>query len=149
MSEPSEKNPRPASVRVLLFLGPIVALALVLLLVAWLFGRNRETGDRIHAQLTEKAMVYAMKTYATEYGRPVSGSPQEILAALSGQNERQIVFFQPNSIRTNALGELIDPWGVPYRFDLSKPEAPRIWSCGPNRKDEGGAEGSDDIVSWR
>lgn len=149
MNDHSSEDSRPVSVRMLLFIGPIVALVLVLLLVAWVFGRNGRTGDKIHAQLTEKAMVFAMKSYATEYDRPVSGSPKEILAALSGQNERKIVFFHPNAIQTNAEGELIDPWGTPFRFDLSKPDAPRVWSCGPNRKDEGGAEGSDDIVSWR
>ena len=49
----------------------------------------------------------------------------------------------------NAKGELTDPWGTPYRFDLSDPKSPRVWSCARNRKDDGGAQSSDDIVSWR
>ena len=33
--------------------------------------------------------------------------------------------------------------------DASDPKNPRVWSSGPNRTDEKGAEGSDDIVNWR
>jgi type II secretory pathway pseudopilin PulG len=95
------------------------------------------------------ALHNATKTYATEYGSPVSGSPVQILATLRGNNPRSIVFFDTAPSRFNAQGELIDPWGTPYRFDLSNPKQPRVWSCGPNRKDENGAEGSDDVVSWR
>ena len=69
--------------------------------------------------------------------------------AFRGGNPRKIVFFEARPSSYNAQGAFIDPWGTPYVLDLSKPEAPRAWSCGPNRRDEGGAKGSDDIVSWR
>lgn len=44
-----------------------------------------------------------------------------------------------------------DPWGEPYRY-----RAPGVknvgefdlWSCGPNRRDEGGAASSDDVRNW-
>jgi hypothetical protein len=40
---------------------------------------------------------------------------------------------------------LIDPWDSPYCFDFSEAK-PRIWSWGPNRKNEYGL--GDDITSW-
>jgi hypothetical protein len=94
-------------------------------------------------------LLHATNAYATEYGSPVSGSPAQILATLRGDNPRKIIFFDTVARCINGQGELIDPWGTPYRFDLSDAEKPRIWSCGRNRKDEGGAEGTDDIASWR
>lgn len=104
---------------------------------------------RAEARSFVVALLSATKAYATEYGSPVSGSHAQILAALGGNNQREIVFFDTAASRFNAHGELMDPWGTPYHFDLSDLKQPRIWSCGPNRKDENGAEGSDDIVSWR
>jgi hypothetical protein len=92
----------------------------------------------------------SLKAYLTEYGEMPTGTNAEIMAKLMGRNPRKIVFCDlkgPN--RLNKNGELIDLWGTPYRFDTSDPKNPRVWSCGPNRNDEGGAEGSDDIVSWR
>lgn len=74
---------------------------------------------------------------------------ERAIPALLGENPRKIVFFAGPEKNFTPHGEYLDPWGTPYRFDLSDPKAPRVWSCGPNRKDEGGAEGSDDIVSWR
>ena len=70
---------------------------------------------------------------------------------LRGANPRKIVFFdgKPTAKFNSPQGAFLDPWGTPYRIDLSNPEEPRVWSCGPNRRDEGGAKGSDDIVSWR
>ena len=42
-----------------------------------------------------------------------------------------------------------DPWGSPYRIDVSDPERPKVWSPGKNRKDEPSDLHSDDICSWR
>jgi hypothetical protein len=104
---------------------------------------------RAQARTEAAGLVAAMRLYVTEYGSAVSGDSAQMVAMLQGQNQRKIVFFEPRTDRINANGELIDPWGAPYRFDLSRPGEPRIWSCGPDRKDDGGAAGSDDIVSWR
>lgn len=92
----------------------------------------------------------ALQQYRVEYGEMPQGTNAEITSKLMGQNPRKIVFLEqqgPN--RLNSRGELVDIWDTPYRFDFSSPDMPRVWSCGPNRKDENGAEGSDDIVSWR
>jgi len=91
----------------------------------------------------------ALKAYFTEYSEGLTGTNAQVMTVLRGQNPRKIVFFDSAARDFNSQGEFIDPWGTPLRFDLSKPETPRVWSCGPNRKDDDGAEGSDDIASWR
>ena len=112
-------------------------------------GTPKEHPRRAEARSFVDGLLTATNAYATEYGSPLSGTPAQILATLRGDNPRKIIFFDTLPRQINAQGELIDPWGTPYRFDLSDPQKPRIWSCGRNRKDEDGAEGSDDIVSWR
>jgi general secretion pathway protein G len=47
--------------------------------------------------------------------------------------------------------ELKDPWGNPYEYrfpgDVNE-DSYDLWSWGPNGKDDGGKEGSDDIKNW-
>jgi len=105
--------------------------------------------DRARSKTEMTGFVTCVKAYLDEYPALPSGGDAAVLKALQGENPRKIVFFVLRSTSFNSNGEWIDPWGTPYRIDLSDPKAPRIWSCGPNRKDESGAEGSDDIVSWR
>lgn len=126
----------------------IVAILLFFIQI-WESLHFAKTVRKAETKTIEAGVLTALKAYATEYGYSLTGNPVQMFAALRGNNQRKIIFFEVRSDRFNAQGELIDPWDTPYRFDLSKPDAPRIWSCGPNRKDEGGAEGSDDIVSWR
>ena len=114
-----------------------------------LVGHPKEHPRRAEARTLVLGLAAAAKAYATEYGAPVSGSPAQIMATWRGDNPRKIVFFDAYPSSFNAQGEAVDPWGTPVRFDLSDPQKPRVWSCGGNRKDESGAEGSDDIVSWR
>lgn len=108
--------------------------------------RGRAERSQAHAAVT--SMATAVKSYLTEYGFRPEGDNAQITATLRGDNPRKIVFFEAPVKSYNPSGELIDPWGTPCRFDLSGPET-RIWSCGRDRVDNGGAEGSDDIVSWR
>ena len=48
--------------------------------------------------------------------------------------------------------ELKDPWGQPYEFrspgEMNESEYD-LWSRGPDQKDDGGKEGSDDIKNWK
>jgi hypothetical protein len=134
-----------------------ILIAMIVVVVAVLLGllfpatSSPEAGQSPKAGAKTQVMgaTAALKAYFTEYNEPLTGSNAQVMTVLRGQNARKIIFFDTRPQGYNSQGELIDPWGTPYRFDLSKSEAPRVWSCGPNRKDEGGAEGSDDIVSWR
>ncbi len=47
--------------------------------------------------------------------------------------------------------ELVDPWKNPYEYRCPgevNEHAFDLWSCGPDGKDDGGKEGSDDIKNW-
>ena len=49
------------------------------------------------------------------------------------------------------IDELLDPWGNPYEYrspgDMHE-DSYDLWSRGPDRKDDGGKEGSDDVKNW-
>jgi hypothetical protein len=90
-------------------------------------------------------IVTALRSwYGIHHSMP-SGGPAQIVKALCSVN-----FLPPDVLtaRANAKGEYLDPWGTPYRIDASNPKFPWAYSCGPDKKDDGGAPGSDDIVSW-
>ena len=91
----------------------------------------------------------ALQSYVAEFGVPLSGDNVEILTTLRGKNPNQIVFFEGVASRFNARGEYLDPWKHPYRIDASNPDFVWVYSFGKNGIDEGGAEGSDDVASWR
>ena len=88
-------------------------------------------------------MQIACKSYQTEYGSLPAGNNTDITSALRGANPRNIVFFELRSRDMNSLGEVIDPWGTPYRFTLQDGQSPLIRSAGPDRI----FDDKDDLVS--
>ena len=50
-----------------------------------------------------------------------------------------------------AFEELADPWGSPFEYrcpgDVNE-DSYDLWSTGPDKKDDGGKEGSDDVKNW-
>jgi general secretion pathway protein G len=49
------------------------------------------------------------------------------------------------------LEDLEDPWGNAFEYrcpGAGNSEGYDLWSCGPDRKNDGGAKGSDDIKNW-
>lgn len=137
----------------------VVGMALLCLASVWLVRRilhddplafsSRGISAKGEVRLFMPSIVGAVNQYRTDYGSFPSGENAAIVAALRGKNPRGIIYFEPPTPWINPKGELIDPWKTPYCFDLSDPQNPRVWSCGKNRRDDGGAEGSDDIVSGR
>jgi hypothetical protein len=71
------------------------------------------------------------------------------MRAIRGANPKNIVFFVFEPKRFNSSGEFLDAWNTPFHIDVSDPVHPRVHSSGPNRTDERGRDGSDDIVNWR
>lgn len=151
MSDQSKKRSSPGWV--------LIGIVILCLAGVWLVRRVLHDNPRafsgsglsVKAEVRNsmESFVAGVKQYRTEYGHFPFGGNAEIVAALRGKNPRGFTFFaiRPDSINTD--GAFTDPWGTPYRLDLSNPENPRVWSCGKNRRDDGGAEGSDDIPSWR
>ena len=86
---------------------------------------------------------------SVQLGAPPTGDHTEIMAALRDMNGRKDFFHTYELKQLSARGEYLDPWDHPYRIDTSNPQSPNVYSFGKNGIDEGGAEGSDDIASWR
>ncbi|HWB60611.1 MAG TPA: hypothetical protein VG733_14045 [Chthoniobacteraceae bacterium] len=84
----------------------------------------------------------AMDYYQVKHIVP-AGSIAELVAEISKHD-----MTAERKSRLNSAGQFLDPWGTPYRIDVSNPKFPWAYSCGPDKKDDGGAPGSDDIVSW-
>ena len=109
-----------------------------------IYDRQSRTGSDLDAILT------ILRLYVSEYGALPDGDNDAVWKALRGENPRQIEFCPKTSASTGKeLGVVLDPWGTPYQIDTSDRKSPRVYSFGKNRIDEGGAEGSDDVVSWR
>lgn len=89
-------------------------------------------------------LVAALKHYKQEYGSCPAGNAAQMMETL-----RRVRFFEARAADCNEHGELTDPWKMPFRFDATDAGFAWAYSCGPNKLDEGGAEGSDDLVSWR
>jgi hypothetical protein len=123
------------------------------LVVAAFFDRtcrpSREGLQRVRARNEAATIVMAVRAYLLDYDSLPAGDGVQIMNALRGNNPKKTIFFEARLDRYNARGEYLDEWGTPFRIDVSDPDQPRAYSCGKNTRDEGGAEGSDDIPSWR
>jgi hypothetical protein len=142
---PSQKGP---SARGWLFIGFVVLIIAALTPFAVRLGR--QTARTAQARQEVAKLKEAVSGYYRTFGETPGNPRAKILfSALSGLNAKGIIFFSAPYSRFNPEGELIDPWRHPYQLDVTDPYNPRIYSFGPNGRDEGGAQGSDDIVSWR
>ena len=56
-------------------------------------------------------MQMALELYKREFGEFPMGSNSEIVAALTGDNGREIVFIY---LELSPNGEYLDPWGSPF-----------------------------------
>jgi prepilin-type N-terminal cleavage/methylation domain-containing protein len=102
----------------------LVVMAIIAILAGLGFGAVQgalNSSKRAQARNDVNQMAAAVKSYALEYGRlPESG----VVAALTGENPKKIVFFEAKSAKGNppknglSGGQLLDPWGNPYTFQL-------------------------------
>jgi hypothetical protein len=63
---------------------------------------------------------------------PSGGLNSEIVAVLTGQNERKVAVIPPDHPALNAAGELVDRWGTPYWFHPVSREVMEVISAGPD-----------------
>jgi len=125
----------------------LVILIWSLFVVAQNVRAVREKASEARAHADVECFSKALDQYAMEYGSHPEGAPAELLRTLRGDNKRKIIFFDCMARSLSASGEFMDPWGQPYHIDQTDPSSPRVYSSGPNRLDERGVKGSDDIVA--
>jgi hypothetical protein len=128
----------------LLKIGAAVAALVVLAVV---FGPS--VWRQHCARRDARAIAEGLELYVMENRQFPQGSPAEICALLRGesrgdQNLKKLDYIAASANEMNAAGEFIDPWGTPYRISMSGKM--RVYSCGPNQRDEQGT--GDDLGSW-
>jgi len=129
----------------------IVALMIVCAIWPATSGVDRSKKARAKSDVTQ--VTTALAAYQVEYGQSLEGELPQIFAALRGDNPRKVVFIEVDPKSMNERGEFVDPWGTPYKLAPTPNRRLHtlvgIYSFGKGKKDDQGAEGSDDIVSWR
>lgn len=103
----------------------LVVIAIIAILAGLGFGAVQgalNSSKRAQARNDVNQVASAVKAYALEYGRLPESA--EVIAALTGENPKGIVFFEAKQAKgtppKNGLsgGQLLDPWGNPYEVTL-------------------------------
>jgi len=85
------------------------------------------------AQVMILSLDTACKAYYAEYGSYPAGDNAAIVRQFRGDNPHKTVFLEVESRDLSSSGEVIDPWGTPYKFELRGGKPPVIRSAGPDR----------------
>ncbi len=85
--------------------------------------------------------------YYRDYGEYPNGSFAVICKLLrgesvEGQNPRRLDYIDAKDFELNGQGEIVDPWGTPYRIQFDS--VLKVYSCGSNKVDDHGT--GDDVV---
>ena len=126
-------------------------ILLVLLVLGLLGGLTAYIVSRMRphpgAEFLEDAdtLISVLQDYRKFVGNFPSGTPSEVVAALSGQgtSDRKVVVFANSLERKNNQGEIVDPWGTPIQIFFSH-DAVLIRSAGPNQTFEDSTQPEND-----
>jgi hypothetical protein len=88
----------------------------------------------------------ALQKYKERVGSYPVGNNADVVKALQGNNSRNVIIVVGRRKNFNTKGELIDPWGTPFRIYFSG-EGILIRSAGPNKRfDDSTAQNFDDYI---
>lgn len=80
-------------------------------------------------------MRTTLRHYSLRFGENPVGDNEEITAALTGKNPKQVVFLNvEDGLRINDKGQLVDNWNTPYFFHQLSSTVMEIHSAGPDRR---------------
>jgi len=137
-------------IEVLLVAGILAVLAAFI--VPNLFGQATKAKIDISkaAVLRNGSIAKALESYKWDMGK--YPDTDEGLAALFQSKDKKKDDERYNGPYMDGVFEqLKDPWGNPYEYrfpgDINE-ELYDLWCRGPDGKDDGGKEGSDDIKNW-
>ena len=105
--------------------------------------RVRQQAARAYSEVAIRGFGTAIteyRKYYRDFPRVTWGEMFKVLSGenVRGQNPSNLVFWSGNP--EDAQGPWAeDGWGMPLSFSIRTNEV-RVWSSGPNRKDEAGAE---------
>ena len=129
--------------RVLLLVG----LVGIMLLGGWAYSSwsSYRTNLRItHLSTDTDDLFEALQMYKERVGSYPVGSNAEVVKALMGNNAKNLTIVVGHKKNLNTKGELVDPWGTPFRIYFAG-EGIMIRSAGPNKRfDDSTVQNSDD-----
>ena len=86
----------------------------------------------------------ALQKYKERVGAYPVGNNSDVVKALKGGNAKGVIIVIGREKNINTKGELVDPWGTPFRFYFAG-EGILIRSAGPNKRfDDSTVLNSDD-----
>jgi hypothetical protein len=96
-----------------------IAVIVVALLVGGALIWNRDTlkqARRVSARVQVMQLRIAVLAFEKEYGSFPKGDAVAIMAALRGNSDRRVIFFEAPAHSFNDKGEIVDPWGGTHSF---------------------------------
>jgi hypothetical protein len=90
------------------------------------------------------SLILGLQQYKEFTGVYPPGNNVSIAKALLGQSDKKVLILAVRQNDLNDKGEIVDPWGTPFRFYFSGDEV-LIRSAGPNRgwEDDAAPEADD------
>ncbi len=80
----------------------------------------------------ERQFLLAMEGFKNAFGSYPSGNEASIVKMLAGDNPKTNCFLILNSQTTNKIGQYVDPWKTPYKFNCTARKV-TIQSAGINK----------------
>jgi hypothetical protein len=120
----------------------------VFIMPVFLTPASRHSPEGRQAAARGMKVVDAMTRHYKEYGEWPAGSHADVIKTLRGENAKGIVFLEVAHGSVTESGELVDPWGTPYRLSIDqRTRRATVHSAGPDRTFQPVHERADDYVS--
>src|SRR5678816_1575326 len=111
--------------------------ALVATACLFAFAGDDNTARIDRTRMDVRQLCKAMDNYRKDFGEFPPGTSAQIMDALmNGDGRKRPIFFAAPANRIKG-GELIDPWGHPYRLGHFSATEAWAYSFGPDGIDEG------------
>jgi len=118
----------------------IAAVVLVVFLCTKFRTDRRDSRIESHTTM----LIAALQGYKAETGTYPPGDSRDIGNALFGRNAQKIIYYETANRYRTPEGDILDPYGTPYRFYFSGDHV-LIRSAGRNKRfEDGTVERSDD-----
>lgn len=91
-------------------------------------------------------LFVGLQKFKEHVGAYPMGSNAEVVKAMNGQNQKNVIILVGRKTAVNEKGEIVDPWGTPLRIYFSD-SGVLVRSAGPNRRfDDSTSLEADDFI---
>jgi len=142
-NDPQAESPKPSSIKETWIPYVIVCFVLIFalgLICAPLTRNDFKLGlgvvaaQKSKVAYLEKEIETACAAYKEEYGTlPQTSENYQLIKILQQDNPRKISFLENNSNDFNSNGEIVDPWGTPFRITFDSDSKVHAASAGPDK----------------